>query len=141
MIITIISKAATAAGNQLKNQSFDFLPIDSTRVKLPLLDDQVIILIMTIMIMMTMVIEMNMMMIESSRVKLPVLIRQQSSDQLKKMIIIMNIMMTMMMKTATMTVIDDNHFKEGSDYINASWIPGFLSLTEFIMSQHPKVNE
>jgi len=60
-------KAATAAGNQLKNQSFEFLPLDSTRLKLPLLDDQ-----------------------------------------------------------------------EGSDYINASWVPGFLSLTEFIMSQHPK---
>ena len=25
--------------NQLKNQSFDFLPIDSTRVKLPLIPD------------------------------------------------------------------------------------------------------
>ena len=27
---------------------------------------------------------------------------------------------------------------EGSDYINASWVPGFQSLTEFILTQHPK---
>ena len=59
--------AATLPTNQLKNQSFDFLPTDSNRVKLPLLPDQ-----------------------------------------------------------------------EGSDYINASWVPGFLSLTEFILTQHPK---
>ena len=39
-------KAATAALNQLKNQSFDFLPIDSTRVKLPLLDDQVVMIML-----------------------------------------------------------------------------------------------
>ena len=58
---------ATLPSNQLKNQSFDFLPIDSTRTKLPLLGDL-----------------------------------------------------------------------EGSDYINASWVPGFLSLTEFIVTQHPK---
>ena len=32
--------------NQLKNQSFDFLPIDSTRVKLPLLDDQVVMIML-----------------------------------------------------------------------------------------------
>ena len=31
--------AATMPCNQLKNQSFDFLPIDSTRVKLPLIPD------------------------------------------------------------------------------------------------------
>ena len=57
---------ATLPCNQLKNQSFDFLPIDSTRVKLPLVPDQ-----------------------------------------------------------------------DGSDYINASWVPGFLSLTEFILTQQP----
>ena len=55
--------------NQLKNQSFDFLPQDSTRVKLPTITDL-----------------------------------------------------------------------EGSDYINASWVPGFHSLTEFILTQHPKEN-
>ena len=44
IIIKIMWKAATAALNQLKNQSFDFLPIDSTRVKLPLLDDQVVMI-------------------------------------------------------------------------------------------------
>ena len=59
---------------------------------------------------------------------------------LKIMIIVM-IIMLMMIKMASMIKNNDNHFKEGSDYINASWIPGFLSLTEFIMSQHPKVNE
>ena len=58
---------------------------------------------------------------------------------LKIMIIVMIIIM--MMKTATLIINEDNNFKEGSDYINASWIPGFLSLTEFIMSQHPKVNK
>jgi len=58
--------AATMPCNQLKNQSFDFLPIDSTRVKLPVLQDL-----------------------------------------------------------------------EGSDYINASWVPGFQSLSEFILTQHP----
>ena len=58
---------ATQPCNQLKNQSFDFLPIDATRTKLPLLKDI-----------------------------------------------------------------------EGSDYINASWVPGFHSLTEFILTQHPK---
>ena len=31
--------AATMPCNQLKNQSFDFLPIDSTRVKLPVTTD------------------------------------------------------------------------------------------------------
>ena len=60
-------RAATLPANQLKNQSFDFLPMDSSRVKLPLLKDV-----------------------------------------------------------------------EGSDYINASWIPGFHSLNEFILTQHPK---
>lgn len=59
--------AATMPCNQLKNQTFDFLPIDGTRVKLPAIQDM-----------------------------------------------------------------------EGSDYINASWIPGFTSLTEFILTQHPK---
>eukprot|EP00090_Calanus_glacialis_P013507 TRINITY_DN22191_c0_g1_i1.p1 TRINITY_DN22191_c0_g1~~TRINITY_DN22191_c0_g1_i1.p1 ORF type:complete len:1215 (-),score=130.86 TRINITY_DN22191_c0_g1_i1:761-4405(-) len=58
---------ATMPCNQLKNQSFDFLPIDSTRTKLPILKEI-----------------------------------------------------------------------EGSDYINASWIPGFHGLTEFILTQHPK---
>ena len=58
---------ATLPCNQLKNQSFDFLPIDATRTKLPQIPEV-----------------------------------------------------------------------EGSDYINASWIPGFLSLTEFILTQHPK---
>ena len=46
IIIKIMWKAATAALNQLKNQSFDFLPIDSTRVKLPLLDDQVVMIML-----------------------------------------------------------------------------------------------
>ena len=50
------------------------------------------------------------------------------------------IMMIMMMINMMMMINNDN-LKEGSDYINASWIPGFLSLTEFIMSQHPKVNK
>ena len=27
---------------------------------------------------------------------------------------------------------------EGSDYINASWLPGFSRLREFIVTQHPK---
>ena len=49
-------------------------------------------------------------------------------------------MMIMMMINMMMMINNDN-LKEGSDYINASWIPGFLSLTEFIMSQHPKVNK
>ena len=57
---------------------------------------------------------------------------------LKIMIIVMIIIM--MMKTAILIINEDNNFKEGSDYINASWVPGFLSLTEFIMSQHPKVS-
>ena len=57
---------ATMPCNQLKNQCFDFLPIDDTRVKLPLMKDL-----------------------------------------------------------------------EGSDYINASWIPGFQSVNEFILTQHP----
>ena len=26
---------------------------------------------------------------------------------------------------------------EGSDYINATWLPGFWQLNEFIMTQHP----
>lgn len=59
--------AATAPANQLKNQSFDFLPIDATRTKLSVVGEE-----------------------------------------------------------------------EGSDYINASWIPGFLSLNEFLLTQHPK---
>ena len=29
--------------------------------------------------------------------------------------------------------------EEGSDYINASWLPGYLSLNQFILTQHPKV--
>ena len=62
-------RAATVPCNQLKNQSFDFLPQDSTRVKLPTITDL-----------------------------------------------------------------------EGSDYINASWVPGFSSLSEFILTQHPKEN-
>ena len=28
--------------------------------------------------------------------------------------------------------------QEGSDYVNASWLPGYRSLTEFILTQHPK---
>ena len=43
---------------------------------------------------------------------------------LKIMIIVMIIIM--MMKTAILIINEDNNFKEGSDYINASWIPGFL---------------
>ena len=62
-------RTATLPANQLKNQTFDFLPMDRSRVILPLLKDE-----------------------------------------------------------------------EGSDYINASWIPGFNSLTEFILTQHPKKN-
>lgn len=58
---------ATIPCNQLKNQSFDFLPIDSTRTKLQVINDT-----------------------------------------------------------------------EGSDYINASWIPGFHSQSEYIITQHPK---
>ena len=27
--------------------------------------------------------------------------------------------------------------RQGSDYINASWVPGFQSLSEFILTQHP----
>ena len=60
--------AATLPCNQLKNISFDFLPLDSSRVKLPLL---------------------------------------AGPDS------------------------------EGSDYINASWVPGFQSTAEFIVSQLP----
>ena len=60
-------RAATLPANQLKNQSFDFLPMDSSRVVLPAMKDV-----------------------------------------------------------------------DCSDYINASWIPGFNSLTEFILTQHPK---
>ena len=75
----IILKAATAAGNQLKNQSFDFLPIDSTRVKLPLLDDQVNSMTMIMMIMIFMILMMTMMIL--------------------MMILMMTIMILMMMKT------------------------------------------
>ena len=62
-------------------------------------------------------------------------------DGMIMMIMIMVIMIMMNMMMINRMMLNYDNLKEGSDYINASWIPGFLSLTEFIMSQHPKVNK
>ena len=36
-----------------------------------------------------------------------------------------------------MSLVPRANAAEGSDYINATWLPGFVHLNEFIMTQHP----